>query len=151
MSCWCHLPVFPLLLPFNFCFSRQAFASLLASLFHFYPALLCIQGANACKPHAPLPTEKDELSPREALARDQGAEGRGTSLPVSALCGGSSRSGWAALRGPPLARGLALALMPPLHFSPPAVKAVATPHGCSSLGCFNVSYVAFRLFWHLCN
>lgn len=51
MSCWC-LPIFPLLLPFNFCFSRQAFASLLASLFHFYPALLCIQGANACKPHA---------------------------------------------------------------------------------------------------
>ena len=47
---------------------------------------------------------------------------------------------------PPLARGPALALMPPLPFSPPAVKVVATPHCCSSLGCFNVSYVAFKLF-----
>ena len=82
----------------------SGWTSLQTSLFLFYPALLCIQGANACKPHAPLPTEKDELSPREALARDQGAEGRETSLPLSA-CGGSSRSGWEALHGSPSCQG----------------------------------------------
>lgn len=73
MSRYCHLPVFPLL-PFSFCFSRQAFICLSAgkSISLFLCSSLYSRG-NACKPHAPLPTEKDELSPQEALARGQGA------------------------------------------------------------------------------
>ena len=140
---------FPFFLSASASPDRHLFASLRASLFLFFSVLLCIQGVMPANP-MPLCQQRRMSWAHRRHWPEAREQGKRDPLPVPAF-GGPLWEWLAALHGSFLARDPALALMPPLAFSPPAIKVVATPHCCSSLACFNVSYVAFKLFLHLCN